>query len=69
MHLLPDALEARVVLHGVETRGERGGRQIGKADDGVGKAVRIGCLLHPGDFLDRTARLPIGLHIDRGDDA
>jgi hypothetical protein len=69
MHLLADASEPRMGLHGIERCADVVLGKIGKADNGVREAMRIGGSLQPGDFLDAARRLPIGLDIDRGNDA
>ena len=73
MHLLADALEPCKRPHGVEGRADIGPGEIGEAGDGMRKAIlevlRVGNRLHPGDLFDIARRIPVGLDIDRGDDA
>ena len=69
MHLLADTLEARIGPHGVERRRHIRLGKIGEAGDRIRKTVRVCSRLYPRDLLDAARRVPIGLNIDRGDNA
>ena len=70
MDLLTDAPEQRTfTLHGIERGREPVFGEIGKADNGVRETMLVGNCLHPGDFLDGARGRPVGLHVNRGDDA